>query len=385
MIPVFRPSYDERELDALRGVFQSGWIGLGPKTTLFEQRFAEYIGMPHALALNSATAALHLAFIASKLEGAEVITTPITFVSTNHTIVQAGGIPVFADVEADTLNIDPMDVARKVTGRTKALVVVHYGGHSCDMDALLDIARAHDLLLIEDAAHACGGKYRGSMLGSLGHFSCFSFHAVKNMATGDGGMVLTSDPEAGERMRRLAWLGISRGTWDRDQGKGYSWEYAVDELGFKYHMNDITAALGLVQLDKLPDLNRRRRELAERYTRMMGDLDWLELPREKDYAQSAWHNYVIKVNDPSDRDPLMQFLGDRGIATGMHYIPNHLYEVYKRFNRGVLPVAETVWRRLVTLPLYPDLSDSDQDHIVESIVAYRAGGGAAPSSTPSKG
>ena len=308
MIPVFKPCYDHQELEALREPFESGWIGLGPKTKEFEERFAAFLGAPYATAVNSATSALHLAMKVADVEGAEVITTPMTFVSTNHAILYCGGIPVFADIEPDTLNIDPRDVERKVTPRTKAIVVVHYGGHGCDMEAILGIARRHGLKVIEDAAHACGGQYRGQMLGTLGDFGCFSFHAVKNLATGDGGMIVSRDEADATRMRRLAWLGITRGTWDRVEGKGYSWEYNVEELGLKCHMNDITAAIGLVQLSKLERTNGRRRYLAERYTRLLTGVDWIETPVEKEYTRSAWHNYVIKVADPADRNSLMDHL-----------------------------------------------------------------------------
>lgn len=371
MIPVFKPYYDQQELEALHQPFESGWIGLGPKTKEFEERFAAFLDISHAVAVNSATAALHLALKVAGCEGAEVITTPMTFVSTNHAILYNGGIPVFADIEPDTLNIDPQDVRRKVTPQTKAIVVVHYGGHSCDMDAILGIARENDLKVVEDVAHGCGGRYRGQRLGSLGDFGCFSFHAVKNLATGDGGMITTRDAEAANRLHRLAWLGITRGTWDRVEGKGYSWEYNVEELGFKCHMNDITASLGLVQLKKLEQANSRRRYLAERYASLMGDLGWLETPVEKDYTQSAWHNYVIKVVDPDDRNPLMDYLRTKGISTGMHYIPNHLYEMYRPYVKEPLPVTEEVWKRLITLPLFPDLTDDHQDHIVASIREFK--------------
>lgn len=372
MIPVFRPSYGDEELEALRPVFASGWIGLGPKTAEFERAFAEYIGAEHAIGVNSCTAALHLALVAAEVKGAEVITTPMTFVSTNHAILYAGGIPVFADIEPDTLNIDPEDVARKVTARTKAILAVHYGGHPCDMDALQSIADAHGLVVIEDCAHATGGQYRERGLGSIGDFAAFSFHAVKNLATGDGGMVVTKHAEAASRMRKLEWLGISKGTWGRSSGEGYSWEYDCEELGFKYHMNDITATLGLVQLGKLDTMNSRRRAVWERYTVAFTDSGLLEPPVEKSYARSACHNYVVKVRDECDRDPLMEYLKARGISTGMHYIPNHLYDVYQAYATGALPVAETVWKRLITLPLYPDLSDAEQDSIIGGIGEYSA-------------
>jgi len=372
VIRVFRPCYGNEELEAVREVFQAGWIGLGPKTREFEERFAAFLGIAHAVAVNSATAALHLALKVAGVEGGEVITTPMTFVSTNHAILYNNAIPVFADIEPDTLNIDPEDVRRKVTPRTRAIVVVHYGGHACDMDALLAIAREYGLKVIEDAAHACGGRYRQRALGTLGDFGCFSFHAVKNLATGDGGMIATHDADAHARLQKLCWLGINRNTWNRAAGEAYSWEYNVEELGFKCHMNDITAAIGLVQLAKLEQANARRRRLAERYTRLLGGAAWIEKPVERGYAHSSWHNYVIKVADAADRNPLMAHLNERGESTGMHYFPNHLYEMYRPYVCSPLPVAEAVWERLITLPLFPDLSDGQQDVIVEAILEYRA-------------
>jgi len=301
----------------------------------------------------------------------EVITTPMTFISTNHAILYNGGIPVFADIEHDTLNIDYEDIKCKITANTKAIIVVHYGGHSCDMDQILNLAKEHGLIVIEDCAHACGGKYRDRMLGSLGDFGCFSFHAVKNLATGDGGMITTHDGKSDARLRKLRWLGITRGTWDRTERVGYSWEYDVEELGLKCHMNDITAAIGLVQLAKLEKMNSRRRYLAKQYTNMLADVKWIETPVEKEYANSAWHNYVIKVSDPNYRNPLMDHLKTKGISTGMHYIPNHMYQMYRPFVSGALKVAENVWRRIITLPLFPDLTDEQQDMIVEEIRNYK--------------
>ena len=371
MIPVFKPSFGEEELEALREPFRTGWIGLGPKTKEFEDRFAEFIGVPHAIAVNSATAALHLALMLAGVEGKEVITTPMTFISTNHAILYNKGIPVFADIEPDTLNIDPEDIESKISDQTRAIVVVHYGGHACDMDAIMGLAKKYDLVVIEDCAHACGGKFRDQMLGSIGHFGCYSFHAVKNLATGDGGMVTTKDPEADAKIKKMRWLGITRGTWDRSERKGYAWEYGVEGLGIKCHMNDITASIGLAQLDKLDKLNGRRRFLAERYTKLLKNMEWIETPVEKAYATSAWHNYVIKVKNTEDRDPLMSYLKSKDISTGMHYIPNHLYTMYKPYVKSPLPVAEKVWKSLITLPLFPDLTDDQQDMIVEEITNFK--------------
>lgn len=374
MIPVFRPSYGQEELDSLRETFGTGWIGLGPKTAEFEHAFASYLGAAHAIGVSSCTAALHLALRAAEVDRCEVVTTPMTFVSTNHAILYNGGIPVFADVDGDTLNIDPADVLRKITARTKVILVVHYGGHACDMDAILEIADSRGLVVVEDCAHACGGQHAGRHLGSIGDYGCFSFHAVKNLATGDGGMVTTRHEQAADRIRKLAWLGISKGTWGRSEGEGYSWEYDVEDLGFKHHMNDITASLGLVQLAKLDGMNERRRQLAARYSKALEEVSSIETPVEKPYARSACHNYVIKVSDPEDRDPLMTYLKTKGISTGMHYIPNHLYEMYRPYVTAPLPVAEKVWKRLVTLPLFPDLTEKEQDSIVGAIEGYYSAG-----------
>ena len=298
----------------------------------------------------------------------------MTYISTNHAILYAGGVPVFVDIEADTLNIDPELIELSITEKTKAIMVVHYGGHACRMDRIKEIARKHELLLIEDVAHGTGGKYKASMLGSIGDFGCFSFHAVKNIATGDGGMLTCRSDEYVSRARKLSWLGINRGTWDRVDGEEYSWKYDVEELGFKYQMNDIAASIGLVQLSKLEKVNKTRRELALRYSECLGNLDWIEIPEEKEYATSSWHNYVIKVNLSSLRNPLIDHLKKSGISTGMHYIPNHMYEMYKPYVRQPLPVAEKMWQRLITLPLFPDLSLKDQDEVIAAIRKFNKQG-----------
>jgi len=362
-IPVFRPSYGEEEFEAVREVLASGWVGLGPRTAEFEKRFAEYLGVAHAVALNSGTAALHLAMLLADVDGREVITTPLTFISTNHAILYCGGEPVFADVEADTANIDPESVAHLVTDRTRAIVCVHYGGRPCRMDALTAIAREHDLVLIEDAAHGCGGEWRGRKLGTIGDYGAFSFHAVKNLATGEGGMIVTDNPEDAARLRRLRWLGITKDTWSRETVTQYSWYYAVEEVGYKYHMHDISAAIGLVQLARLDDLNARRAHWAARYDEVLADLDWIQRPVAEPDTRPAWHNYAIRTDH---RDALNLSLAERGISTGVHYIPSNHYEMYKTC-RGETPVAEATWQRLLTLPLYPDLTEEDFERVVSGI------------------
>jgi perosamine synthetase len=366
VIPVFKPSYDQQEIEALKGPFSTGWIGLGPKTKEFEQKFAQFIGTKYAVGLNSGTAALHLAMRVMDVEGGEVITTPITFVSTNHAILYNDATPVFADVEEDTLNINPNEIEKLITRRTKAIVVVHYGGHACDMDSIMELACKHRLKVIEDCAHACGGSYNDQPIGSIGDIACFSFHAVKNLACGEGGMITLNNEDLDKRLRSLRWLGITKGTWDRAKVEAYSWFYNVEEVGYKAHMNDIPAVLGLVQLKKLVDLNNRRRKVVEEYNAAFSRLDWLKTPVEKSYTRSALHNYVVKVEQ---RDRFVQYMADKGVSTGVHYYPNHLYPVYKPFYRK-LPVAESVWQKIVTLPLFPDLTPSQINYIIESVLGF---------------
>ncbi len=365
MIPVFRPSMGDEEVKAVEGVLRSGWIGLGPKTREFEERFAAYTGTEFAVALNSCTAALHLALKVMNVEGGEVITSPMSFISTNHAILYNDAIPVFADVEEDTLNMRVDEIERLISRNTRAILLVHYGGHACDMDPILEIAGSRGIKVVEDAAHACGGEYKNKKIGSIGDATCFSFHAVKNLAMGDGGMITVHDNDIADRIRRLYWLGISRGTWDRSKDKAYKWEYDVEEIGYKYHLNDILAAIGIVQLEKLDRANARRRQIVDKYNKAFEGVDWLRTPVEKEYARSANHNYVVKVLD-GRRDALIEYLAANGISAGVHYIPNHLYGMYKPFYRR-LPVAERVWRQLVTLPLFPDLTESEHDYIIEKV------------------
>jgi perosamine synthetase len=351
MIPIFKPSYDSREAEAVRRVLSSGWVGLGPKTAEFEKRFARYIGTRYAVAVNSCTAALHLALRMLEVAGKEVITTPMTFVSTNLAILYNGAIPVFTDIQEGTLNIDPAQVKKNITRRTKAIILVHYGGHPCDIGEIMAIARRHGLAVVEDAAHACGAQYRGRMIGSFGALACFSFHAVKNLATGDGGMITTDDKKFYHQLLRARWCGIDKSTWQRDKSKRYSWFYDIKDLGYKYHMNDITAAIGLVQLKKLEELNEARRTLASCYDHCLAGVKEIILPEVKEGIRHARHNYVIRT--PS-RNKLNQHLAQKGISSGVHYYPNNLYRLFKRYPSHT-PIARRVWQQLLTLPLYPDL------------------------------
>lgn len=369
MIPVFRPSMGEEEIQAVAEVIKSGWIGLGPKTREFEKRFSAYIGCRYAVGVNSCTAALHLALKVMEVEGGEVITTPMTFVSTNHAILYNNAKPVFCDIEPDTLNMDADKVEALVTDKTRAVIVVHYGGYPADMDRILEVAKKYRLKVIEDAAHGCGGEYKRNKLGAIGDIGCFSFHAVKNLAVGDGGMLTTDDPEIYRRLLKLRWMGISKDTWSREEKDSmkYSWYYNVEEIGFKYHMNDLAAALGLVQLSKLDNMNKRRLEISRKYSEVFSVSEKIDTPTIKAYMTlPACHNYVIKL---SGRDGLNDFLKVKGISTGVHYIPNNQYDIYKQF-RGETPVSDGVWKRLLSLPVYPDLKDNEVEFIADSILEF---------------
>jgi perosamine synthetase len=371
-IPLFRPCYDHRELESLKEPFEKGWIGLGPKTKEFEDKFAKYVGAKHANALNSATSALHLALVLQNIKGKEVITTPFTFVSTNHAILYEGGIPVFCDVEPDTLNIDANKIEALITKKTAGIICVDYGGHPCDMDKINKIAKKHGLFVLEDAAHSCGSKYKGKRVGTLTDITSFSFHAVKNLATGDGGMLTYQSKEWDERLRKLRWLGINKSTFDRTITKeGYHWYYEVEELGYKYHMNDINACLGIVQLEKLEKHIAIKRKIAEKYSKALSKLNWIELPVEKSYAWSATHNYAIKV-DESIRDAFVGHMLSKGIHVGMHYIPSHLYKMYRKYAKNAkLPVAEKAWKKLVLLPMFPGLTNDEVKYIIESVKSFK--------------
>lgn len=371
MIPIWRACFDEEEVAAVREVMLSGWVGAGTKAAAFEKRFAEYIGTSFAVSVNSCSSALLLALKVLGVEGREVITTSMTFVATNHAILQNGATPVFCDVDPDTLNLDPDCVARRISDKTAAIMVVHHSGHPCDVDPILEIAASRDIPIVEDAAHACGARYKGRMVGGLGTIGCFSFQAQKNLTTCDGGMLTTSDAQLAERLKRLSWMGIPQGTWDRFTAgpQQKRWLYEVTEVGHKFYMNDLNAAIGLVQLARLESANAQRREIVLQYNRAFSDLAWLQAPWIAPYARSAFHAYVARV---ADRDNLVAHLHGRDVDSSVHYYPNHLYPIHEPY-RCALPVTESVWRELVTLPLYPSMTDKDVAQVIDAVRSFQPG------------
>jgi len=369
MIRLFRPSYDGLELSAVAEVLETGWTGLGPKTALFERSFADFCSTEYCVGLSSGTAALQMALkLVGVKEGDQVIVPAVTFVSAAHCVLNAGATPVFSDVLPGTLNIDPHHAKQLVTERTRAVIPVHLAGYPADMDTLQ--ALVEPVPVIEDCAHAAGASYRGRPVGSLGEIGCFSFHAVKNLSMGEGGAIVTNLGDFARRAKKLRWLGIDRDTWDRSgMDRSYWWEYRVDEIGMNCHMDDIHAAIGLVQLKKLDSANRRRREIAGLYDQGLSDLQEVVLPpRENGDYVSSWHMYRIEADR---RDELNVFLDRAGICTGVHYKPLHLYSCY-----GVqppLPVAESAFARILTLPMYPDLTDAQVSMVIDSVRRFYIG------------
>jgi len=357
MINLFLPSIGQEEIDAVSEVLRSGWLGLGPKTKEFEDAFAKYIGVPYAVGVNSCTAALDLAVkLCNIQEGDEVLVPTLTFVSTAHAVVYNKGTPVFCDIDPDTLLISLDSIREKLTSRTKAIIIVHFGGRCVDIEAVRAIV-GPDVKIIEDNAHAAGSSFNGKMAGSLGDIGCFSFQAVKNICCGDGGMLTLKDEEEHLRAKKLRWLGIDKGTWDRTTNfNKYLWEYNVEEIGLKCHMNDIMAAIGLVQLKRLNELNQKRREVVKTYYNQLSQIPEVVLPVDDDGAStSSWHLFPIKIKN---RDDLLAYLMEQDIHVGVHYKPIHLYPCYQQ-QHTTLPVAEQVWLELLSLPLHPNLTHED--------------------------
>ena len=365
---LFKPNISEAAIEAVTKVLRSGWIGLGPKVEEFEEQFANYVGAKYAVALNSCTAALHLALVVSGVEeGDEVITTSLTFVSTDHVILYQRAIPVFADVDPRTYCINPESIEKMITEKTKAAICVHYGGHPCDLDRIYSIAQRHNLKVIEDAAHACGSAYKGKKIGSFG-LTCFSFHAVKNLPTGDGGMITTDDKEQYERLKRLRWLGIDKSTYDRTsvdkkKSSAYAWRYDVPEIGYKYHMNDINAAIGIEQLKLLDKQNAYRRKLAAIYDRELNHPDIISLPYILPDVITSQHLYAIQVKRRND---LIAKLKVNGIAPGVHYTPNNTYPMYRKYRADIKNTMK-ISKNIISLPMHTLLTKNDIRKVIKII------------------
>lgn len=372
-LPYALPFIEDKEINEVVDALKSNWLSKGPKTMEFEKRFAEYVGAKHAIAMNSCTAALHIALVSNGIgEGDEVITTPLTFAASANTIIHTGATPVFSDVDSKTLCIDPDKIEEKITEKTKAIVPVHYGGQSCDLDKINKIAKKHNLLVLEDAAHAIYTTHKGKMIGSIGDTTSFSFYATKNICTGEGGMLTTNSDEVAEKARVMSLHGMSRNAWNRFS-KGGSWYYEVLYPGYKYNMTDMQAALGLCQLDKLESMQMVRKEYADMYNEAFNELSEIITPVEIEGNRHAWHLYVIRVRSELlkiDRDKFIECLSEENIGTSVHYIPVHLHPYYAErfgYKMGDFPVAEKAFEGMISLPLYPSMKKSDVEDVINAV------------------
>jgi len=373
-VPFYKPSLGEAEIEAVRSTLVDGWITTGPKAKKFEAEMAAYTGSKYALAVNSCTAALHLALAAAGIKkGDKVITTPYTFAATVETIIWCGAQPVLVDIDPGTLNIDPVQTAKKIDKKTKALVSVDIAGLPCEYDALLPLAKKKKLFLLADAAHSLGASYKGVKVGRLADATAFSFYSTKNLTTGEGGMLVTDYQKLHEKAAILALHGMSKDAWKRYTSEG-SWYYEIVAAGFKYNLSDLQASVGLAQLGKFPDLQRRRAYLAGLYDRHLAPyLDMVELPPRNGHSEHAWHMYLIRLKPKVlriGRDELLRQLSARGIGTSVHFIPVHLHPFYRKFlghKPADFPNALATYRRIFTPPFYPAMSDQDVEYVCSTL------------------
>ncbi len=371
-LPFSPPQIGEAEIAEVVDTLKSGWITTGPKVKRFEEEFAEFVGAPAALAVNSATSALAIALAVYGIgPGDEVITTPMTFCSTAHVIEQAGATPVMVDVEPDTLNIDVNQVSSAITEKTRAILPVHLYGHPCEMDQLHEMALRFNLNVIEDAAHALPASYKGRSIGGQGSTAAFSFYATKNITTGEGGM-LTGKEDFIKEGRLWSLHGMSGDAHRRNSREG-TWKYDIVLPGFKSNMTDIQAAMGLHQLRKLPSFQARRREIVRRYDAAFAKSAQLQLPVERAGIFSAWHLYVIRLDLDTidiDRDRFIEELRKLNIGTSVHFIPLHLHSHFRNrygYTEDNFPVATSNFSRIITLPLHPGLTDDDADYVIAAV------------------
>ena len=375
IIPYGRQWVDASDIREVIKVLKSDWLTQGPKIKEFEDDLCKYTGAKYAVAVSSGTAALHIACLAADIKrGDEVITSPITFVASANSILYCGGKPVFADIQKDTVNIDPEEIKKKISPETKAIIPVHFAGHPCDLEEVKEIAEKHNLLIIEDAAHALGAEYKKSKIGSCKYsdMTIFSFHPVKHITTGEGGAVLTNQKDLYQRLLLFRNHGITR---KKEKMASYDgpWYYEMQKLGFNYRITDLQCALGINQLKKLEKYIERRRELVSIYDKELSKIDKIILPVEKPYVKSSWHIYYIRLKNASKRRLIFEELQKSGIGVQVHYIPVYLQPYYQKnfgYKVGDYPKAEDYYQSTITLPLYPKMMNSEIQYVINILKSH---------------
>mgnify|MGYP001293517258 FL=1 len=374
LLPFHQASIGEEEVKEIIQTLNSGWLTTGQKTRLFEKTFADYIGCKHAIGLNSCTAGLHLSLVVSGVSsGDEVITSPITFPATTNVIVHQNAKPVFVDVEPETLNINCSEIESKINDSTKAILPVHFAGHPCDMDTIISLAQKHNLTVIEDAAHALESKYHGNKIGAIGNFTAFSFYATKNITTGEGGMLTTNDDNYADKLRILSLHGISKNAWKRYGKEGFQhWELLMP--GYKYNMFDMQASLGIHQIKKVESFLNRRVQIVKKYNDAFEKTEEIQLLKPESNIKHAHHLYVIVIKTENlkvSRDEVLNEIQKRGIGVAVHFRSLHLQPFFKQhfnYKKGMFPQAEYLSDRVISLPLYPKMTDEDVSRVIETVL-----------------
>lgn len=372
-LPFFKPQIGDAEISEVVETLKSGWLTTGPRTKRFEEEFADFVGAKYAIAVNSATAALHLGLDAVGVQaGDEVLVPTYTFAATAEVVLYFGATPVLVDCAPGEFNLDLEQLESLITRRTRAIIPVDIAGEAPDMDLLMEIAARHNLKVVEDAAHSIPAKYKGRWVGTLADLTAFSFYANKNITTGEGGMLTTDNEEYADRARIMSLHGISKDAWKRYSSTG-SWYYEILQPGFKYNMTDIAAALGLHQLGRCFEMQQRREAIVEQYDAAFGTMPELEIPPRSPYSQSAWHLYLLRLNLDAlkiDRNDFLDQLKAANIGFSVHYIPLHMHPYYREkfdYRPDSFPVAALNYRRVITLPLYPAMSDQDVRDVIEGV------------------
>ncbi|ACR76967.1 UDP-4-amino-4,6-dideoxy-N-acetyl-beta-L-altrosamine transaminase [Agathobacter rectalis] len=368
MIPYGKQTIDQDDIQAVVDVLQSDSLTTGPKIAEFEQTVADYVGAKYAVAISNGTSALHAACFAAGIgPGDEVITTPLTFAASANCVLYCGGTPVFADVDPKTYNIDPEDIQRKITDRTKAIIAVHLAGQPCDMDAIHSIAREHGLIVIEDGAHALGSVYKGKKVGSMSDMTTFSFHPVKPITTGEGGMIVTDNEDFYKKMILFRSHGITRDDSMMTRNDG-PWFYQQFDLGYNYRITDIQCALGCSQMKKLDRFLARRKEIVAHYNEAFADCDNIITPYQLSDTESGWHLYIVQVKN-CDRRQVFEKMREKGIGVNVHYIPVYMHPYYQEhgYENVHCANAEEIYSHIISLPLYPGLTSEQQDYVIDTL------------------